>query len=297
MIFERIIWFIEGVEWPSITGYLSLHHALLWVVFIALNFGALYMARGRLRRVYWKKWYDPSPKGPNGEVDWETVRMLMKTDPLPETNENRSVHEIIREFICIVLKNLRLPPMYLLIDVPCAVLFLCGDVLAACWIYEQGALVTSGQAKDAAVAFGGFGVVATLFGAVHQARVKARSENRQAWINELRDQMNELIAKMPQPINTPQQYRKAENEYTKIHTRLELFLNPSERVHRAFMTLVRHMYGVYDLAIDQQVRRELQLDEYKPPMVGKDWVKMKSCTIRLANILLKREWEQVKLIA
>lgn len=68
-------------------------------------------------------------------------------------------------------------------------------------------------------------------------------------------------------------------------------INPSERDHRALMALVRHIYGVDDVPIDRVPRRELGF--VQDPA---DRVTLKSQMIRLSNVVLKREWERVKLI-
>lgn len=83
------------------------------------------------------------------------------------------------------------------------------------------------------------------------------------------------------------------------HAKIELYLNPSERVHRAFMSLIRYMYGQTTLAIDEVVFDKLWDGVGNRPDLKNEecWKNTKSDAIRLANVLLKREWEQVKLIA
>ena len=84
-------------------------------------------------------------------------------------------------------------------------------------------------------------------------------------------------------------------------TKLELYLNPSERVHRGFMAVVRFMYGFGGIDVDREASEKLCLPKTRYPWRNQntasaknEWLKWKTKSIRLANVLLKREWEQVK---
>ncbi len=84
-------------------------------------------------------------------------------------------------------------------------------------------------------------------------------------------------------------------------TKLELYLNPSERVHRGLMAVIRFMYGFEGIDVDKEASDELRLPREQCPWRSQntastrnEWLKWKTKSIRLANVLLKREWEQVK---
>ena len=74
---------------------------------------------------------------------------------------------------------------------------------------------------------------------------------------------------------------------------MELSLNPSERIHRALMAILRSMYGLEADSLDRVPRCKLGIpkDLFTDKTVQKEW---KVRATRLATVLLKREWEQVK---
>ena len=69
---------------------------------------------------------------------------------------------------------------------------------------------------------------------------------------------------------------------------LDLLINPSERVPRCLMAIFRSMHGIHDHPFDKKVLFELGFSATS----GQEELKVKAT--RLANVLLKREWEQVK---
>jgi len=147
--------------------------------------------------------------------------------------------------------------------------------------------------------FGFCTVGATLIGVFFQLRLKARSENRQSWINEIREVLASLIADLPMPDGSGDAETKKIIQYFPRHAKLELLLNPSEKVHRTLMALIRHAYGFDDVSIDEGVRHNLKPDVFKTAFDNDKEKKihfeeLKSQIIRLSNVILKREWEQVK---
>jgi hypothetical protein len=140
----------------------------------------------------------------------------------------------------------------------------------------------------------GFGTLAaTLVGIFYQWRIKARSENRQNWIKDIREVFGFLITNLPVPNDSYATREKKRLKYLSHHARLELLLNPSEKVHRALMALLRHAYDFQNVPIDKIPREKLALAEVDP-QDGDNFKELKSGIIRLANVALKREWEQVK---
>ena len=103
----------------------------------------------------------------------------------------------------------------------------------------------------------------------------------------------DLIAGFP---NTTGECDSAKCEKLKNSlTRLELSLNPNERIHRALMAILRSMYGLEDRGLDPGPRCKLcipaNLLADEDEAVQQEW---KVCATRLATVLLKREWERVK---
>lgn len=128
---------------------------------------------------------------------------------------------------------------------------------------------------------------------VYEWRLKARAENRQKWIDEIRETFRLLIENMPLTGDEDTVSNQKKNVYRAQHGKLELLMNPSERDHRALMALIRHIYGLPNVPIDEIPRKELDIAKLDPA-TSADFVKLKSQMIRLSNVVLKREWERVK---
>jgi hypothetical protein len=138
---------------------------------------------------------------------------------------------------------------------------------------------------------GFLGFAGTFGKVVYEWRLKARSENRQKWINDIRVILAELIQNMPSSKDNEDDKKKKIEVYLKHHGTLELLLNPSERDHRALLALIRHIYKFPNVPIDETPRKELNLSKLDPTA---DFDTLKSQMIRLSNVVLKREWERVK---
>lgn len=265
--------------------------------FFALGglFGAIFSYR-YFKRVYFTHWYDISSKGPKGDLTFEDVKKLMEDDPKDFKSRKRVKFPLVFSDLLILLAG-----------------FGIYGSLAFLFLQTRTAL-TLEDLEHLGFFIGGFGVFVTGFGIYRQGRVKTRAENRQAWINSLRTDMNKLIAGVPKFRAKPDTIQECrEKGYDKFHTRLELHLNPHEMPHRAFMALIRVFYHIR-IEIDEDFIEKLNLKRFgnwkkttgkEKKQVGdyrwvwksdKDWDDALSCAFRLANVMLKREWEQVKYI-
>ena len=254
-----------------------------WTSALAL---LLWFGYQRCKRVYWTKWYDLSKKGPNEEMKWCQIRQLMERDPIQDQHR----------FRCFPVK-------YFLIDIFWIMVFIlifCASLRLICDFQSWD------DKYDVAVGVLALGVsVATIF---YNIRLKSRAENRQAWINSIRTEISALIAAFPPPQASDRMIDAAFLEIQQNLTKLELYLNPSERVHRGFMAVVRFMYGFEGIDVDEEAGKQLRIPKTRRPRRNQDtesarqdtesarveWLKWKTKSIRLANVLLKREWEQVK---
>ena len=145
--------------------------------------------------------------------------------------------------------------------------------------------------EAASFVIGFLGLAGTAMKVTYEWRLKVRSENRQKWIDGLREVLTILIANMPWPKDDEATQKEKKAKYAEHHGKLELLINPSELDHRALMALVRHIYGIDKVPIDDIPRKELGF--VKEPH---DMVTLKSQMVRLSNVVLKREWERVKYI-
>lgn len=236
----------------------------------------------RFKRVYRTKWYDLSKKGPNEEMEWYQIRQLMERDP---TRDQCSY---------------RFPLKYILIDifgfiVPIGILGFVVSMLTLLYPSFQ-----DWNAKDS-VAVGVLTLVISVATIFYNVRLKSRAENRQAWINSIRTEISALIAVFPPPQASDHMINTALLEIQQNLTKLELYLNPSERVHRGLMAVIRFMYGFEGIDVDKEASEKLCLPKTRYSWRDQDtasardeWLKWKTKAVRLANVLLKREWEQVK---
>ena len=250
-----------------------------WISALVL---VIWLGYQRYKRVYQTKWYDLSKKGPNEEMEWYQIRQLMERVP---TRDQYSY---------------RFPLKYILIDIFGFIVLI--DIFG--FIVPVLILIDSSfqnwDAKDS-VAVGVLTLVVSVATIFYNVRLKSRAENRQAWINSIRTEISALIAAFPPPQASDYMINTAFLEIQQNLTKLELYLNPSERVHRGLMAVIRFMYGFEGIDVDKEASDELRLPREQCPWRSQntasarnEWLKWKTKSIRLANVLLKREWEQVK---
>ena len=144
-------------------------------------------------------------------------------------------------------------------------------------------------------------IVGTFFTVLYQVRLKARSANRQEWINSIRTDIELLIANFPPPDASNRRIDEIYWDIQKHLVALELYLNPSETMHRALLAVLRFMYGASNEWADTDARNSLCIPSTRQAWrtedygtAKSDWLKWRRRAIRLSNALLKREWEQVK---
>ena len=246
-----------------------------WFASVALVVG---LALRRIDRIYWTHWYDLSTEEPLKALEWKQIRELMEKDPL---EHQRCCRWSLRWLV------LDLTVLAILISLVWFFLEL---------IRDPGRYVVANGIKEFVPSAGVFALVGAALGVFYNVRLTARSKNRQEWINSIRKHIGALIANCP-----PQGERDQEHSRKCEIAALDLLINPSERVHRSLLAIVRYMYGIHDHAPDREVLCELRLPT--PPgqqvsdneqITQSNFEELKVKATRLANVLLKREWEQVK---
>ncbi len=233
----------------------------------------------RIKRVYRKSWYDLSDEGPNEEMKWCQIRQLMKSDPMKAEERWRWP---------------KWPFLFTDISIATALIVaLVGGFKLLCdypnWDAKNGVVSVA---------------LATIVGAItifYNVRLKSRAENRQEWIHSIRAEIGYLLATIPPPQASSRDIDAAIFKARPRFARLELHLNPHERVHRALMAVLRFLHGVDDRQVDETAKRKLHISGNRrawrsldPMTAGDLWLTWRSKAMRLANVLLKREWEQVK---
>lgn len=272
--------------------------ALFWVATVV----GLALLLDCSRRLYWTSWYDNSHEGYLRDPDWDDeVHELLTGDPLEAARRCR-----FRDVWSSRFERARKDgSLYIQIFLDLAG----GGGLVFLWAFfgyavyfgkytQQADITRAGQDWLPVFLVGCGTVAASLLGLAVQTRLAARSKNRQDWIDQMRSVLAELIADLPWPRDGGKEKERKRKEYFPRHAKLELLLNPSEHIHRTLIALIRHAYGFDNVAIDEQVRTHFpeifEVQFQTRDKQDQHLRALKSQIIRLANVALKREWEQVK---
>ena len=232
------------------------------------------MARYRTARFRARKWCNP-PRGKDYEEDermeWDFIKNVLllnnNDDPLIVSESSRKK---IRKGSIIFLFIL----LILLIGV------------VTCWQhlnvekYEPDLLPFAVLVSAVMVAIGTFFTI----------RVNGRASSRQEWIKDVRVILADLASGMPTS-DSDQDLRQRQRSTSEHKFRkLELHLNPSEKMHRSLLYAISLAYDA-DWLNDDEVEKNLRLRN------SGDWRDdklRKAGIIRLSQVALKREWEQTK---
>ena len=295
---------------------------LLWVLAI--------IAAGILLRLWWKafqpKWYKPHFGIRLGNLDWCDVANCMKKNPLLFKDEHKSCRwpKLGDGFLLGLVYFL-----FILVICFLPIYFLCP--INQFSLFTDGARTSNDQlplfASGAPVP-----VVATLIlggaGIFYNMRLQARAQNRQNWINDMRQIIVNLLEILAcyganQKEREKKEKKEIEARYKKNMFQLELSINPSEKECRALLALIRRgsifkkhqKWGGLIKRIDDCVLCHLgeqgennicqNIDHCVGPNESNGRCECESCKeryknisyiIRLSNVVLKREWEQVKYV-
>ena len=233
--------------------------------------------RKRVKRAYGTQWFDRTKHLGDEEKIWNEIRGLMNDEPLTYESEYRYPDsKWLPECIALVI----LASFFL----SAAMLIVCGDL--------------GGSGSDGVTAWalpvGVLALIGTVVTVFYQVRLTARTDNRKEWVGEIRGKMTDVIALSDRENGSAAGRKRTARE--KI-TELELFLNPSEPLHRTFLALVRALHGIKD-DFDEDVKSGMpvifpkdQETGHPKPVSAEIW---KARCIRISNVILKSEWERVK---
>ncbi len=261
-----------------------------WILFglwlIVAGFAVLSIYR-RFTRVYQVKWFDQSKTGPNKDMEWGQIKWVIENDPIRWSS----------------VTGIRTPLKYIIFDLTVAIGLLSLISGSFCLILSNalGNSYALELFRTENVAF--WTILAFIIGAVsiyYQINLKAKAENRQKWINQIREDISVLLSHAPTKTASTEEREQAQKE-TRLHSeRLKLSLNPSERVHRGMLAAIRFLYKFNQIrdidcdkcgSCDKCILFELGISTQNGP---NDETRDK--VVRLGNILFKREWEQTKIV-
>ncbi len=204
-------------------------------------------ATHRFIRVYRLKWYDQSGLGPCEDMEWCQIRQAINKDPI-NWNKDQSC-----KTCCKRTRRFRCPRNYLLFDLIVFVGLLSIIYGSLCLILgDSSDNLSNGNADNFLkenVAIGAF--LTFLIGAVsvyYQINLKAKTKNRQKWINQIREDISVLISHAPTRTKLSEQDNHTLKDNQFNFERLSLALNPSERIHRGMLAAIRFLYDPVQLS-------------------------------------------------
>ncbi len=313
--------------------------AFFIVLFLSTLFFCIFFAwifdevNERFRRISSRKWYDYARA-----ESWSDVVRIITTDPLSECRRDYFSYREIRGCY----------PNIVFFEKDCGVCWFHYVAMAVVMVFLLVAIdgivysiVRGGEVTRKDSMLGLFVTASTgvvIF--IYNIKLKSRAENRIVWIKELRDEISRFfgvlgldsegnnvyeksIAQKDLEIIMSRQYTYSRNKRRfgakitdivgsrfQLMSKLELMLNPSEKVHRALLALMRLCTKVYTINLDRVVLNELGLlvcEEDGHLLVyfyNKDimsWREISdddliSMVFRLSQYIMKTEWEQVKFI-
>ena len=176
------------------------------------------------------------------------------------------------------------------------------------------------------------GVVTLILGGVgvfYNMRLQARTTHRIEWIDEMRKTITNLLEILTcygsdqRKIKINREENKIKAKYKKNMFRLELLINPSEKEHRALLALIRRgsiftkgqkwgglIKGIdncvlchFEERVENDICKNITPCPRPKERNGKcecEYCKERyeniSYIVRLSNVVMKREWEQVKYV-
>ena len=237
----------------------------------------------RVDRIYRTHWFNPTKQANLRHAEWAEIDDLIGGEPLKYKRSYRiPERESFWDFLALLILVIFFGSTFKLIHSIDAKDL--SDISA--WALSAGVL-----------AF--IGTVVTVF---FRVRLTARTANRAEWIKSIRGTMTDLISACDsarEPDETPSR------DVEKKISELELLLNPEERLHRAFLALIRTAHRIND-EFDKDVKSNMPItfqikkkgngqdgesDDVPDSVSRNPW---KASCIRLSNVILKYEWERVK---
>lgn len=245
-------------------------------------------------------WYTRPSGKPNSTMEWNDIRELIDIDPPKNTSQRRN-----RPWLCIIADLFRLVSVVLIVLGSLSIIFcwtivefwICtytfsgpcaqADACVTCPLLNRSELIGFSGTVGAAA-------IGAVIAAFYQIRLKARAQNRADWIHSVRQELTFLLSNIPACDTGTIGYMKARHQTKENMVRLELLLNPDERVHRSCLAVIRFMYRIDGVTADEEARENLGMttSPYRSSLEG--WNHWNAKAVKLAQILLKREWEQVK---
>ncbi|MBF0132660.1 MAG: hypothetical protein HQL75_08760 [Magnetococcales bacterium] len=304
-----------GAWWKAITTLCDDH--LTAPIVVALFYLIIYAVIMLMLfcKQHWKPygstWFMPKKRSWNDELDWEDIVEILDGDPIGYNEKNRDgFYEFLKNAFDFMKElGIILATVLIIYWIP---MFLV-NIRNCEFLSKNGPL---------AVIITGVTVIVTLAIGLKKIQAKVKSENRQVWINDLRNTVAEVIALLRfckhfneqknnerltcyDTIPHEQQPKELEggNAYNLDQKliKLELLINPSEKDHRMLLWMLRKCSrGEENIVLDKiflcikDIRNVEKMEFFEKLDREKNLDFLISYVVRLSNAILKREWERVK---
>jgi hypothetical protein len=323
-----LLGWLTGVKWvPTLPDRLTLVRIALAIT-LALGLAvAVRRLRDRAAERLRREWWDPTDGPPDAPLTWNEVHTLVTSEPdadpllfVRSKRERRWAREWSPVILCIAALSLAGGQALLFLWDPTA------------WPAALTGRVEDGVFRDVVSASGNLTAYLALLASgitivftYGQLQARVRADSRQEWIVKARGLLAEtLAASEAHRSAAPWSRVAARREMDRRRLELELMLNPSEKDHRLLLYLVqRHalagLAGEDDIQDATSVRHSIAVSGSRPPItariehdqpdgesrpdLGPAWngilyanrrADLLAFVLRLAHVVLKREWERVK---
>lgn len=314
----RLAFALEAFAWSPDWTALPLIRISAVALIGLVTLWAMYKVSARFEERATIPWWQPAKASDVSDLSWDDVYKLVAfdkaLDPLGVKKRVRWVwwmlHLAVQIPIQLALCSVALSLLDLLQNPRPRAFFLEGSsLLGNRPLAKPLAAVIANPAAYLVFVVG----LATIYFTFRQIRAKVRADSRQAWILKARELLGEVIAAIDahKVALAANDVKKAENLWNKLNPKrleLELMLNPSEKDHRLLMYLIQHFaawrtpgVAAQDAEILKEIIAETTLDaarllQWHAILLTPDRSALVSYILRLSHVVLKREWERVKLI-
>lgn len=275
-----------------LSAFKWIHDHFLVILWWAILFYSARSAFFRIFSRYKVSWFRPARCVWRSAESWDDVCLILRGDPLnpPRGVRGADIDRIAVDFLKVsaLLAALSLSGYYIFdshfpfrLEEDFS-----GGILSDSLIRVLAAIVV---------------LAGVLYTAVTQLNAKVRSDNRQKWINDVRDTLADVVNEIP--LHQPAAQKMSQpSPPNRARTRLELLLNPSERDHRTLGVLLRIAYDIPRIEVDRPIIDALPhlacIDPWSIGLSKNDRTARReqliTAIIRISNAMLKREWELVK---
>lgn len=244
---------------------------------------------------HWKSyqvtWFMPKKqRWDTTELDWGDVRKILQEDPLEHYEGWRGAKFGKIAFDSMKVLGMMLVPILMIYWIP----------LYIKHVLYNSSLTSEVSLETLAVIIGIITLLVTVIVGFKSLQSKVRSENRQKWIDDLRNTVSEAIAflfyyRRHEEGRGREPTDEALYRFDQQLIKLELLMNPSEKDHRVLGWMLRKCYRDGESIEPDKIFLSVEKMNFVADLNRKkDFELLISYIIRLSNAILKREWERVK---